>query len=90
MTPAPEPAGQYPPLNDPSALRSRLDKFISRHVSLAGAIHRNALGWDVLTAPVNIALAVPNLVMKLAAAAAQRIVASRISGYLGIASCHAS
>jgi hypothetical protein len=33
--------------------RSRLDAFVDRHFSLAGssAIHRRAIGWDMLKAP---------------------------------------
>ena len=65
--------------------RLHVDEFIDRHFSLAGsaAIHREALGWDVLKAPANITLAVPNLVMQLAAAAAQRVGAERIAAHLG-------
>lgn len=39
--------------------RSRVDAFVDRHFSLAGsaAIHRNAVGWDMLKAPANITLA---------------------------------
>jgi hypothetical protein len=64
--------------------RTRADAFIDRHFSLAGslALHRKALGWDVLRAPLNILLAVPHIAIKLAAAAARALHARRISGYL--------
>jgi len=65
--------------------RSRLDAFVDRHFSLAGsaAIHRQAIGWDMLKAPANIALAVPQLAAKLAAAGAKVVGAERASAFLG-------
>jgi hypothetical protein len=53
----------------------QVEAFVQKHFSLSGsaAIHRKALGWDVLKAPANIALAVPNLSLKLAASAAKLI-----------------
>src|SRR5215208_4090455 len=64
--------------------RLRVDGFIDRHFSLAGsaAIHRHALGWDLLKAPANIALAVPNLVIKVSAAVLQKVGSKRIATYL--------
>jgi hypothetical protein len=64
--------------------RSRMDGFVDRHFSLAGsaAIHRKAVGWDMLKAPANIALAVPQLATKLAAAGAKAVGAKRASVYL--------
>ena len=64
--------------------RLRVDAFVDRNFSLAGsaAIHRKALGWDMLKAPANLALAVPNLAVRLAAAGAQAVGARRISAYL--------
>jgi Family of unknown function (DUF6635) len=65
--------------------RARIDAFVDRHFSLAGSasIHRNAIGWDLLKAPANIFLAVPNLTMRLAAAGARlagaRSVAQRLA-----------
>jgi len=49
--------------------RSRVNAFVERHFSLAGslALHRKALGWDVIRAPVNVALAVPYIGAKLTA-----------------------
>jgi hypothetical protein len=65
--------------------RSRVDAFVDRHFSLLGsaAIQRKAVGWDMLKAPANIALAVPQLATKLAAAGAKAVGAERASAYLG-------
>jgi hypothetical protein len=65
--------------------RSRVDAFVDRHFSLAGsaAIHRKAVGWDMLKAPANITLAVPQLATRLAAAGAQTVGAKRAADYLG-------
>ncbi|UVF22779.1 hypothetical protein HPT29_027560 (plasmid) [Microvirga terrae] len=65
--------------------RSRVDAFVDRHFSLAGsaAIHRRAVGWDMLKAPANVTLAVPQLAAKLAAAGAQAVGAKRAARYLG-------
>jgi hypothetical protein len=50
--------------------RARIDDFVDRHFSLAGSarLHRHALCWDVLRAPANILLAVPNVALKLTGA----------------------
>jgi hypothetical protein len=49
---------------------ARIAPFVDRHFSLAGTarLHRKALGWDLLRAPLNLVLAVPNAGAKLAAA----------------------
>jgi hypothetical protein len=54
--------------------RARIDAFVDRHFTLAGsiALHRRALGWDLLRAPANLFLAGPALAVKLAAWAARR------------------
>jgi hypothetical protein len=64
--------------------RARVDTFIDRHFSLLGslALHRNALGWDLLKAPANIALAVPYFGAQLSARIARRLGAQRLSRYL--------
>ena len=43
--------------------RSRVAAFVDAHFSLRGAarLHRAALGWDILRAPLNITLAVPEV-----------------------------
>jgi hypothetical protein len=65
--------------------RSRVNAFIDRHFSLPGslALHRKAVGWDVLRAPVNVALAVPYMGAKLTAGLAGRLGAKRVSRFLG-------
>jgi hypothetical protein len=45
-------------------------------------MHRKAIGWDMLKAPANIALAVPQIATKLAAAGAKAVGADRASAYL--------
>jgi hypothetical protein len=64
--------------------RARVNEFVDRHFSLAGSakIHRKALGWDVLKAPANFLLALPNLGMRLMAAGAQAVGAKRAASYL--------
>ena len=64
--------------------RARVDHFVDRHFSLAGslALHRKALGWDLLKAPANIALAVPYIGAQLTARAAGQLGAERLSRYL--------
>jgi hypothetical protein len=64
--------------------RLRVNAFVDHHFSLAGslALHRKALGWDVLKAPANILLAVPNVGMQLSAVAARRLRAKRMSHFL--------
>ena len=43
--------------------RERVDAFVDRHFTLVGslALHRRAIGWDLLRAPANLFLAVPAL-----------------------------
>lgn len=64
--------------------RPRVDIFIGRHFTLAGslALHRHALGWDLLRAPLNLFLAVPALAAKLASRAAQRAGRERLAAWL--------
>lgn len=64
--------------------RARVDEFVDRHFSLSGSLsmHRKAIGWDMLKAPANIALAVPQIATKLAAAGAKAMGADRASAYL--------
>lgn len=64
---------------------ARVDGFVDRHFTMKGAaaIHRHAMGWDILRAPANLALAVPAIGLKLAAAGAQAIGARRAGAWLG-------
>ena len=54
--------------------RGRIEAFVDRHFTFAGsvALHRRALGWDLLRAPANLFLAGPALGVKLLAWAARR------------------
>ena len=64
--------------------RARVDSFIDRHFSLSGSLvlHRKALGWDLLKAPANIALALPYIGAQLTARITGRLGAERLSRYL--------
>ena len=69
--------------------REMVDAFVDRRFSFSGSLsmHRKAIGWDMLKAPANIALAVPQLAAKLAAAGAKAVGADRTSEYLGWHCC---
>ena len=64
--------------------RGRIDAFVDRHFTLAGsvALHRRALGWDLLRAPANLFLAGPALAVKLMAWAARRAGMERAAAWL--------
>ncbi len=64
-----------------AARRARVRPFVDRHFSLSGtaAIHRAALGPDILRAPANLLLAGPHAGMKAAGAIAGKLGASRLS-----------
>src|SRR4030081_191870 len=64
--------------------RERIDPFVDRHFTLAGsvALHRRALGWDLLRAPANLFLAGPALAVKLMAWAARRAGMERVAAWL--------
>jgi len=64
---------------------ARVDAFVARHFALRGAaaIHRRALGWDILRAPANLAMAVPAIGLKIAAAGAKAVRAGRAGAWLG-------
>ena len=64
--------------------RARVDAFVARHFSPRGALalHRKALGWDLLKVPLNVLLAVPAVAAKLLAVAARALGAKRLSAAL--------
>ena len=64
--------------------RERIDPFVDRHFTLAGslALHRQAIGWDLLRAPANLFLAGPALSVKLASWAARRAGNHRLAAWL--------
>ena len=64
--------------------RARVNEFVERHFSFSGSLsmHRKAIGWDILKAPANLALAIPQIATKLAATGAKAVGAERASAYL--------
>ncbi len=59
--------------------------FVDRHFSFRGSLslHRKALGWDVLRAPINLVLAMPYVALRVIAAIARALRANRVANYLG-------
>jgi len=64
--------------------RERVDAFVDRHFCLAGslALHRRAIGWDLVRAPANLFLAGPALMVKLAAWTGRRAGGQRLAAWL--------
>lgn len=64
--------------------RDRIDPFIDRHFTLSGTLrlHRHAFGWDVVKAPANLALAAPQVGLKLSARLVSRLGAKRAGTWL--------
>jgi hypothetical protein len=67
-----------------AARRARIPDFVDANFSLLGALrlHREALGLDLLRAPVNLALVPPFLLLQLGAAALGRLHAPRAARWL--------
>jgi hypothetical protein len=65
--------------------RGRIDAFVDRNFSIAGSarLHGHAVGWDLLKAPANLALSIPQIGLKLSAAAARRLGAPETAEALG-------
>ncbi|MBM3481925.1 MAG: hypothetical protein FJX66_01340 [Alphaproteobacteria bacterium] len=61
--------------------RAKVDEFVERQFSLAGALelNRRALGWDLARAPVNIALSGPDLARRVLAKGAGKLGLSDLS-----------
>lgn len=57
------------------ACRARVDGFVDETFSLRGSarLHRHAVGWDLLKAPANVALSIPQIALRLGAAGARRL-----------------
>ncbi len=55
--------------------RARVDGFVDRNFSVVGSarLHRRALGLDLLRAPANVALSLPQVALKLSSVAARRL-----------------
>ena len=64
--------------------RDRVDAFIDRHFTFAGsvALHRHAVGWDLVRAPLNLFLTVPAFAAKLASRAVRRAGGQRLAEWL--------
>ena len=65
--------------------RKRVDPFVDRNFSLRGSIrlHRAALGWDIARAPLNLAMAGPQVGLLVASHAARKLGAPRLAAQLG-------
>ncbi|MBL8660292.1 MAG: hypothetical protein JNM75_11120 [Rhodospirillales bacterium] len=68
-------------------IKSRHDRvgaFVDETYSFAGSLrlHRQAVGWDILRAPANVALAVPYLASRLGARGLKRIGSARAARWL--------
>ena len=63
---------------------ARVDAFVDGNYSLRGSLrlHRRAIGYDLVRAPVNVALMPPYLVAQLTAAGAKRLNAKRVARWL--------
>ncbi|PTW48435.1 DUF6635 family protein [Rhodovulum kholense] len=68
-----------------AARRARVPAFARRRFGIVGALrlHRHALGWDVLKAPVNVMLSPVLILSRLGAWGAGRMGARRVSAWLG-------
>jgi hypothetical protein len=67
-----------------AARRAKVDEFVDAHFSLRGtlALHRAAVGWDLLKAPLNLTLAAPQIAMHVGAKAAAKLKAPRVASAL--------
>ena len=65
--------------------RARIAPFVDDHFSLSGtlALHRRAIGWDLLRAPVNVVLVLPQGVLLLGSAIARRLGWRKGADWLG-------
>jgi hypothetical protein len=64
--------------------RARVPAFVDAHFSVRGswALHRVAVGWDILKAPLNLSLALPQIGLHLGAGLAKMVGAARVSAAL--------
>ena len=64
--------------------RQRIMPFVDRNFSLRGSIslHRAAVGWDIARAPLNLAMAGPQMGLLVASHAARKLGASRLAAEL--------
>jgi len=64
-----------------AARHEQVAHFVHAHFSLLGTLrlHRAALGWDIALAPLNLAMAPPQMALWLAGTGARRLGASRLA-----------
>ena len=67
------------------AVRKRIVPFVNDHFSFSGTstLHRQAIGWDLVRAPVNLALSVPQVGLLLGSSLARRAGWQRQADWLG-------
>jgi hypothetical protein len=72
------------PQDNAEAIKDAVDAFVRAHFHFVATLrlHRTALGWDLLRAPVNVALAPVFLLMALIAIAARLVRLRRFSNWL--------
>jgi hypothetical protein len=65
--------------------RRRVVPFVDRNFTLRGSLslHRAAVGWDIARAPLNLAMAAPQVGLLAASHAARRLGAARLAAELG-------
>jgi hypothetical protein len=65
--------------------RQRVGSFVDRNFSLRGSLrlHRAAVGWDIARAPLNLAMAAPQVGLLVASHAARKLGAPRLASELG-------
>jgi hypothetical protein len=65
--------------------RQRVGPFVDRNFTLRGSLslHRAAVGWDIARAPLNLAMAAPQVGLLVASHAARKLGASRLASELG-------
>ena len=63
----------------------RINPFVDRNFSLRGSLrlHRAAVGWDIARAPLNLAMAAPQLGLLAASHAARKLGAPHVADQLG-------
>jgi hypothetical protein len=84
MTGQPDPATREAVAAYAEACRARIPAFTARHFGLEGTLrlHREALGLDLLRAPLNVLLVGPALFLRLAGALCRRLGLGRLGGWL--------
>ena len=65
--------------------RKRIGPFVDHNFSLRGSLnlHRKAVGWDIAKAPLNLAMAAPQVGLLVASQAARKLGANRLASELG-------